>query len=295
MCLDVKIFCKYNNLYFTQVNFENFFFVAALEDACVAARELAFQTAFYHVVDAVVDAFNLDVIAYLRCESVHQEHSRVGFLDAALAHVEHRILVELSGGCAVRTFHVVGINLKERHGVDLRLVGEDDVAVVLIGIGLLSVWRHHNMTVEHCRSLVVKDALELLVAAAVRHVMVDFHQVFDVLFLVEEIQTVNLQVSALAVEVNVDVVFHKTSVKRHQHEVHAAVGGLLDVDVRREIRVVVEVLNPVQLERGVLLHHDVALFLVRLQMTAVVQDYELTTLILSDRYVIFEISHRRKC
>ena len=85
------------NLYFTQVNFENFFFVAALEDAGVATREFAFQTAFYHVVDAVVNALNLDVIADFSCKCVHQKHSRIGFLDAALAHVEHRVLIQLTG------------------------------------------------------------------------------------------------------------------------------------------------------------------------------------------------------
>ena len=85
------------NLYFTHVNFKNFFFVGALEDAGVATRELAFQTAFYHVVDAVVDALNLDVIADFSCESIQQEHSRISLLDAALAHVEHRVLVELTG------------------------------------------------------------------------------------------------------------------------------------------------------------------------------------------------------
>ena len=85
------------NLYFTHVDFENFFFVAALENAGVAAREFAFQTAFYHVVDAVVDALNLDVIADFSCKCVHQKHSRIGFLDAALAHVEHCILVKLAG------------------------------------------------------------------------------------------------------------------------------------------------------------------------------------------------------
>lgn len=89
------------NLYFTHVDFENFFFVGALEDAGVATREFAFQTAFYHVVDAVVDALNFDVIADFSCKSIQKKHSRVSFLDAALAHVEHSVLVELTGGGAV--------------------------------------------------------------------------------------------------------------------------------------------------------------------------------------------------
>ena len=81
------------DLYFTHVDFENFFFVAALENAGVATRKLAFQTAFYHIIYAVVHALDLDVIADFSCESVHQKHSRVGFLDAALAHVEHGVLI----------------------------------------------------------------------------------------------------------------------------------------------------------------------------------------------------------
>ena len=107
------------------------------------------------------------------------------------------------------------------------------------------------------------------------------------LFLVEEIQSVDLQICAFTVEVDVDVVLHKTCVECHQNEMHAAVASLFDVDVCGQMGVIVEVLNPVQLQRGVFLHHDVALLLVRLQMTAVVQEHELSTLILSDRYVVF--------
>ena len=100
------------------------------------------------------------MVADVGGESIHQQHPRIGFADAPLTHVEHGLLVELSGGGAVRALHVVGIDLKERLGVDLGRGGQDDVGVVLLGIGLLCPGCHIHMAVEDRRGLVVDDALE---------------------------------------------------------------------------------------------------------------------------------------
>ena len=62
--------------------------------------------------------------------------------DAAGAQVEDRVLIELADGRPVGALHVVGIDLELRLGVDLRLVGEQQVLVGLLGVGLLGVLVH---------------------------------------------------------------------------------------------------------------------------------------------------------
>ena len=40
-------------------------------------------------------------------ESIHQEHPGILLSDAALAKVEHRLLVELTGGGAMAAFYII--------------------------------------------------------------------------------------------------------------------------------------------------------------------------------------------
>ena len=69
--------------------------------------------------------------------------------EAAGAQVEHRVVVELPDRRAVRALHVVGEDLELRLGVDLRVVGEQQRAVGLLGVGLLRVRPDDDLAVEH--------------------------------------------------------------------------------------------------------------------------------------------------
>ena len=61
-------------------------------------------------------------------------------------------------------------------------VGQQDVFVVLVGIGLLCVFPHHDVPVESCTGLFIQDALEKFVAVTVGFGMVDKDLVVDMLF-----------------------------------------------------------------------------------------------------------------
>ena len=86
-----------------------------------------------------------------RCTRWRRRSSRLraaASSDAARAQVEQRLLVELADRRAVRALHVVGVDLQLRLGVDLRVVGEQQVMVGLLGVGLLRVLADDDPAVE---------------------------------------------------------------------------------------------------------------------------------------------------
>ena len=138
--------------------------VFALQHAVVASRELTTQTAFDHIINGHMQAVNLDVVTDFSGKGIHQQHSSVGLTDTTLTHVEHGLLVELAGGGAVRAFHIVGIDFQEGLGINLGCGSQDDVGIVLLGIGLLRSRSYIYVAIEHRRSLIVDDTLETGVA-----------------------------------------------------------------------------------------------------------------------------------
>ena len=94
-------------------------------------------------------AARLHAVEALAGKGVEQQVARRGLVDAARAQVEELLLLDLADGGAVRAFHVVGVNLELRLGVDARVVGEQQVAVGLLGVGLLRVLVHDDAAVEY--------------------------------------------------------------------------------------------------------------------------------------------------
>ena len=77
-----------------------------------------------------------------------QEFASGGFVDATRAEIEEGAFVNLADGCAVCAFHVVGVNLKLRFGVDLGAVGKQKIAIGLLGVGFLRVFVNDDAAVE---------------------------------------------------------------------------------------------------------------------------------------------------
>ena len=165
-----------------------------------------------------------NVVAHLSGEGIHQQDSSVGLADATLAHVEHGLLIELARRSAMRTFHVVGIDFKERLAVDFCRRSQKDVAVVLVGVGLLGIFGHIHMSVEHRRGRVVDDTLELLVAGSMRHVVVHFQVVLHMLGLVNEIKAMHLGVGTFAIQINMIGIAYITTIEGDDHDFQTAVG-----------------------------------------------------------------------
>ena len=85
----------------------------------------------------------------------------------------------------MRTAHIVGENLKFRFGVDHRLVGEDQVLVGLLRIGLLGVFADDDAAIENRARSAIQDAFVQLVAAAIRLGVIDDRVIVNVLSAVE--------------------------------------------------------------------------------------------------------------
>src|SRR5262249_17147161 len=97
-----------------------------------------------------------------------QKFARRRFVDAARAKIEESRVFELTDGCAMRSLHIVGVNLELRLGVDLPVVREQQVAIGLLGIGLLRVLVDDDPAVENAMRMIVEDAIVELPAVAMR-------------------------------------------------------------------------------------------------------------------------------
>src|ERR1051326_9586857 len=116
---------------------------------------------------------NLDAVDDILGERVDQEAARLVLADAAGPQIEERLGVQLADGGAVGAAHVVGENLQLGFGIDDRVVGEDQVLVGLLGIGLLGVLADNDAAVENRVGFAVQNPLVEFVAGAVRLGMID--------------------------------------------------------------------------------------------------------------------------
>ena len=117
------------------------------------------------------------------------------------AQIENGLVVQLADRRAVGAFHVVGVDLQLRLGVGGGVVGEQQVLVGLLGVGLLRDGPDEDATVEDALGFVVEDAVEILVAGAMRLGVFDDHVVIGQLLAAREVKAVEDALQALAREV----------------------------------------------------------------------------------------------
>src|SRR5690606_14418320 len=88
--------------------------------------------------EALLHLRHADLADEVREEAAHHEASSLVLRDAARAQVEHLLLVEAAGrGCVARTFDLARLDLQVGDGVGASALGEDEVAVELVGVGAL--------------------------------------------------------------------------------------------------------------------------------------------------------------
>ena len=112
------------------------------------------------------------------------------------------------------------------------------------------------MAVENARGLVVQNAFELLVAFAMRHVVVHLQIVLHMLFLVDEIKSIHLGVSTFAIQINVISISHIATVEGDDHNLQAAVGHLLDLEFALDGSLITDILKHIQLKTRVFVEDD---------------------------------------
>ena len=123
----------------------------------------------------------------------------------------------------MRAFHVIGINLELRLGVGGRVVGQQQIFVGLLGVGFLGDFAHQNAAVENPLGLVIKDAVEIFVAGAMRFRVLHDHVMVGELFAAREVQAVQHALEAFAGEFHADVIARKPGAERKG--MHAGMAG----------------------------------------------------------------------
>src|ERR1039458_1758981 len=120
-------------------------------------------------------------IEALRSESVEQQVARGGLFDSARAQVEELLFFNLAYGGAMRALDVVGVDFELRLGVDARIITEEQIAVGLLGVGLLRVLVTYDAAVEDAARAIIENAVVKLAARTLRLRVLHQHVVVEVL------------------------------------------------------------------------------------------------------------------
>src|SRR5215471_2999923 len=112
-------------------------------------------------------------------------------VDSAGAQIEERVLFNLADGRSMRTLYVVGIDLQLRLGVDLCVVREQQVAIRLLGVGLLRIFVNDDAAVKHAMRVAVEDAVIKLAAATVWAGMLYQHVIVQVLLAIPDKEAID--------------------------------------------------------------------------------------------------------
>src|SRR5215208_3647720 len=128
----------------------------------------------HRLVELGSDRFDLDPSDHFFRKSVSQQFAAQIWIDAACLQVKEFLRIDLAHRCAVRAFHVVGVNLQLRLRVDAGLVRQQEVLVGLQRISLLRAFTNEYLAVENRPSVAVENSFVKLVTVAVRLLVIDY-------------------------------------------------------------------------------------------------------------------------
>ena len=112
------------------------------------------------------DGFEGDAAHHVAGEGADHDLAGVLQSDAAGTEIKNRLLVHLADGGAVGAFDVVGEDFELGFGVNDGVVGEEEVAVGLFGVGFLGVLADKDFAVEDAVGAPGEDAVVEFVAFA---------------------------------------------------------------------------------------------------------------------------------
>jgi hypothetical protein len=103
-------------------------------------------------------------------------------------HVEEGLVRYRTGGGAVTSLDVVGIYLECRLAIHDRFFGEEQVLVLLVGVGLVGALADEDGASENGARFTVEDALVVEAARVLRPGVVNGYEVVDVLVAVSDVK-----------------------------------------------------------------------------------------------------------
>ena len=151
---------------------------------------------FFHAIEALTG------------KGVQQQLPRSSLLDSARAQIEQSILIDLADRRAMGALHVIGMDLQLRLGVNSRVIGEQQIAVRLFGVGLLRVLMDNDAPVEYSMRLRIQNSVVELAAFAVRAGMLDEHVIVEVLMPAPDKKSIDQALRAVARKHRMHVVAH---------------------------------------------------------------------------------------
>ena len=133
--------------------------------------------------------------------------------------------LDLGDGRAVGAAHVVGADLQVRDRVGARRPAEDQVAVLLVGVGLLRAFGDLDQPGVDGAGVVLERALELQVAGGVRRLVELPGVVVEELVAVGEEDAEHLGQGVLPAQVRADRVLGELRAERDVQRVQRRVAG----------------------------------------------------------------------
>ena len=184
-------------------------------------------------------------------EGLQQKLARGNFVDAARPQVEQSIFFDLADGRTVGALHVVGVDFQLRLGVNLRVVGKQQVAVRLLGVGFLRVFVHDDAAVENPVRMAIQDSVVELAAAAVWAGVLYVHVIVEMLVIVAHEDAVDQTLSTFAGQHWVDIVADQSAAKQQRMGGNVRAAFLLNAQRRNVERVQALALDHVMRNRRV--------------------------------------------
>src|SRR5690554_6349515 len=154
----------------------------------------------------IAHGFYRNLLDQLVDERHGQQYVGLPATDASGNQVEHGSFIQLANGGAVGALDVIRVDFQLRLGVDLGTVGEQQVLVVHIRVGLLGVLVDMNPAIKHRVGLVRSNVAVGLFAVAVGGYVVNGCVVVVVLFTLGNHHAIELGFRAFAFQANLQVV-----------------------------------------------------------------------------------------
>src|SRR5918995_4228506 len=120
---------------------------------------------------------------------------------SARLQIEEMLLFDLGDRCAVRAAHVIGGDLQIRYRIGARRPAEDEVAILLVGVGLLRALLDLDQTRIDRTRIALERTLELQVARAVRRLMELPGVMIEELVAIREVDAEHLRQGVLPAQV----------------------------------------------------------------------------------------------
>jgi len=162
------------------------------------------------------DALDLNPVDEFAGERPHEDISSLLPIDPSRTEVEKPVRVELPYRRSVGALHIVRQNLELGFGVDPRFLRNEQISILLLGIGLLRIRPHDDPTVEDCSGSTTEHPLVDLRAARMRRRVINQSLAIKVLLPQAEVDSREVSVGSGFRETNLNFIARQNRSEREK-------------------------------------------------------------------------------